>query len=214
MGNIKVVSLDLDGTIVDRSYVDYFWNVLIPRRYAEVHNIKEDEATRIVLSEYDNVGSNDIRWYEVEYWINKFKLNIDAKRLVLKAVKRAYIYPEVYDVVPRIAEKYTLVIATNADLIFAETLLLEKGFLKYFKRIFSCVTHLKLTRKTHKFYKWMCEELNVRPQEVVHVGDNPVYDLEIPREMGINAYLLDRDGRFDVRFRLRDLRELRSLLVV
>jgi len=210
--DIQVVSFDLDGTLVNRSYIDFFWNELVPLKYAEVHNVDIKTAKRLVLRAYDNIGSSDIRWYQVNFWAKEFELD-NINELVDEAVRRAYIYPEVYELLNTLSRRYILVISTNADMVFVMKLLKVKRLLRYFKRIFSCVTHMKLIRKEDKFYRWICSELNMKPYEVLHVGDDPIYDYQVPRGVGINAYLIDRDSRFIyVEHRLQRLDELQHIL--
>ncbi|MCC6005576.1 MAG: hypothetical protein LM590_14660 [Thermofilum sp.] len=36
---VRYISLDMDGTIVSRKYVDYFWLELVPGLYAERHGV-------------------------------------------------------------------------------------------------------------------------------------------------------------------------------
>jgi len=37
--------------------------------------------------------------------------------------------------------------------------------------------------------------MNILPEEMVHIGDNREFDLTIPRQIGINAFHLDRKGK-------------------
>ncbi|MEM0083743.1 MAG: hypothetical protein QW102_04395, partial [Candidatus Nezhaarchaeales archaeon] len=69
--DIKVISLDVTGTLVSEKFVDSFWLELIPKLFAERHDISIDEAKRVVYLSYDRIGRNDIRWYIPSYW---FKL--------------------------------------------------------------------------------------------------------------------------------------------
>lgn len=57
--------------------------------------------------------------------------------------------------------------------------------------------------------------LNARPEEAVHVGDNPIADVGGALGVGITPVLLDRTGRdaaVDVPYRVADLHELVDLL--
>ena len=45
-----------------------------------------------------------------------------------------------------------------------------------------------LTRKTEKFYYLVLKALGCSPENVIHIGDNITYDVEIPRKIGIKAY--------------------------
>ncbi len=46
---IKTVFLDMDGTILDKFYDDYFWEIYVPQKYAEKEGISFDEAQKNTL---------------------------------------------------------------------------------------------------------------------------------------------------------------------
>ena len=48
-------------------------------------------------------------------------------------------------------------------------------------------------------------KLGVRPEQVLHVGDDLFYDVSEPLAAGINAILMDRDGENNVLHNLYDL---------
>ena len=55
--------------------------------------------------------------------------------------------------------------------------------------------------------------LDVEPASTAMVGDSPEDDVAGARSLGIEAFLLDRDGRYpDAERRLTDLRELPAAL--
>lgn len=65
-------------------------------------------------------------------------------------------------------------------------------------------------RKPHEcFYRTVCERLGMEPERIVFVGDDPLNDLEGPRQAGLKSILVDRHGvGGQEATRLRDLREL------
>jgi len=75
----EVVSFDADGTIVDNEFVNEFWFEEIPRLYASKENIDFDRARDILKSQYDSVGDEDLRWYQPDYWFEKFNLPVIKK---------------------------------------------------------------------------------------------------------------------------------------
>jgi putative hydrolase of the HAD superfamily len=46
-----------------------------------------------------------------------------------------------------------------------------------------------------KMYRRVLEILAVKPEEAVMIGDNVPIDIELPKRLGINAILLDREKR-------------------
>jgi putative hydrolase of the HAD superfamily len=70
-------------------------------------------------------------------------------------------------------------------------------------------------KKTVGFYQRICQILETRPQEMVHVGDHYEFDYLVPRSLGIRAFYLDRSGKRSgdsVIPELKDLEERFSIL--
>ena len=44
MDDIKFVLLDMDGTLLDKYFDDFFWEHLVPEKYAEKHTITFGKA--------------------------------------------------------------------------------------------------------------------------------------------------------------------------
>ena len=49
-----------------------------------------------------------------------------------------------------------------------------------------------LLKHTGSLFKYVLEKENIRPEELIHRGDNPVADLEMPRSLGILTDFYDR----------------------
>jgi FMN phosphatase YigB (HAD superfamily) len=60
----------------------------------------------------------------------------------------------------------------------------------------------------------MCQVLGVRPEQVVHVGDNWQFDVLAPSEVCIHAFYLDRQGKDGKPNSLSSLAELKAHLAV
>jgi putative hydrolase of the HAD superfamily len=58
--------------------------------------------------------------------------------------------------------------------------------------VFSATSDFGEVKKSNGFYARVCEIADVKPHEVVHIGDHWVFDFVNPREMGMTAYFLDR----------------------
>lgn len=62
----------------------------------------------------------------------------------------------------------------------------------YFERLLGGSEVHPKGKSTPEFYRNLLKIAGVRPEEVVHVGDNPKADLELPRQAGITQVVLPR----------------------
>jgi len=105
-----------------------------------------------------------------------------------------------------------LVLTSNAGREFIDIEMEATGLKKYFYRIFSATTDFGQVKKTADFYKRICQILETRPQEIVHVGDHYEFDYLVPRSLGIRAFYLDRLGEQRGASVISDLRDLEERL--
>ena len=73
----KVISFDLDGTLVDARYGAMVWNHGIPAEYAKAYGMTFDDARRFIRNQYESVGDGDILWYEIRHWLKRFSLDVE-----------------------------------------------------------------------------------------------------------------------------------------
>ena len=74
-GKINVVILDMDGTLLDLHFDNYFWHIHIPEKYAKTHNITLKAAQEYLHIETSKVAGQ-IQWYCLDYWTDKLDLPI------------------------------------------------------------------------------------------------------------------------------------------
>jgi putative hydrolase of the HAD superfamily len=75
--SIDTVLLDMDGTLLDLHFDNYFWQDLLPARFAELNRQPTDEARRILVERFDSERGN-LNWYCVDYWSRELNLDIAA----------------------------------------------------------------------------------------------------------------------------------------
>lgn len=79
---IDTVLLDMDGTLLDRHFDDYFWHCYVPENYALLHDLEIEEARRRLRSAYDN-QEGTLAWTNLDYWSEQLGLDIpELKRRV------------------------------------------------------------------------------------------------------------------------------------
>lgn len=73
--DIDSVLLDMDGTLLDLHFDNYFWTEHVPQRYAELHGLGLDAAKAELYPRFRRVeGTMD--WYCVDYWTEELGLDI------------------------------------------------------------------------------------------------------------------------------------------
>jgi len=207
---LKIVSLDVVGTLVDFYYEDYVWKEAIPQLYARKRGISFEKARDYVLRGYDRIGNNDIRWYLPEYWFEHFNLDEDPIEVFRSHIHKVKFFPEVPSVLKNLSQKYDLIIASGTTRSIIE-IMIEK-VRHYFKHIYSPVSDRQETKKKPEFYEMICKVLEIEPCAMVHVGDEWYSDFISPRSIGIESFYLDRTGKKSGEFIIKNLGKLEDRL--
>ena len=64
---IDTVLLDLDGTLLDLAFDNYFWLEIIPAAYAASRSLTPGQARSALLPRFRAVEGT-LAWYCVEHW--------------------------------------------------------------------------------------------------------------------------------------------------
>jgi len=189
---IKVISFDLDGTLVEQEFNEMVWGVGIPQLFAEKRGISFDEAKKIVQAEYGKVGDGALEWYDINYWFRFFQLDGNWKSLLNRFSHTIKTYPEVPKVLQGLSSHYRVIMISNAAREFIDIEVEVAELRRYFSRIFSATSDFGQIKKTTQFYGHICQLLRISPREMVHVGDHWEFDYLAPNGLGIRALHIDR----------------------
>ena len=74
---IDTVLLDMDGTLLDLHFDNYFWQYHLPQAYARKHGVTREEAERVVFAQFSEKQST-LDWYCLDYWGRQLELDIVA----------------------------------------------------------------------------------------------------------------------------------------
>jgi putative hydrolase of the HAD superfamily len=72
---IDTVLVDMDGTLLDLRFDNWFWQELIPRRYAAAHGVGVREAAGVLEPKFHAIRGT-MQWYCVDYWTRELGLDI------------------------------------------------------------------------------------------------------------------------------------------
>lgn len=83
---IDTVLLDMDGTLLDLRFDNWFWRELIPHRYAAANGISPAAAWQKIAPKLDAVRGT-IEWYCIDHWSRELGLDIvGIKRVELEKI--------------------------------------------------------------------------------------------------------------------------------
>ncbi len=210
MRKIRLLSFDVEGTLATPDFSEAVWHRGIPSLYARKHGLSLEEAKQVVRREYDSVGDQCKEWYDIRYWFERFELG-EYRALLEENRRYCALYPEVASVLSDLAQDYTIVASSATATEFLAYLL--DGIERYFTRVFSSISQYAQP-KNPAFFLTVCREMDVYPEEVVHVGDSWEFDFLAATGAGLRAFYVDRAGSSGFRDALASLNSLKARLSV
>lgn len=132
---IEWVLLDMDGTLLDLAYDNWFWRSLVPERYGIARGLSFDEATAALKPHFESLA-HTLPWYCTDHWSQLTGLNIAG--LKHESRERIAVLDGVEDFLTAVRDSGRhLWIATNAHRDSWQIKLEKTGLAHYFEQIIS-----------------------------------------------------------------------------
>ena len=80
---IETVLLDMDGTLLDLHFDNYFWITHLPKRYAESHGIDEEKAAEEIGTKIRELEGT-LEWYCLDHWSEIMRMDIPTLKHEVK----------------------------------------------------------------------------------------------------------------------------------
>jgi len=74
---IDDVLLDMDGTLLDRHFDNFFFEEELPRRYAAKHALEFEDARDRLMTMYRSV-EGELAWTDLHYWTERVEIDVVA----------------------------------------------------------------------------------------------------------------------------------------
>lgn len=182
---IETVFLDMDGTLMDLAFDNYFWHEFVPDKYSKANGLEYAQAKELLIDMYKN-RRGTLSWYCTDYWTEKLGLNIAAlKREIAPRVSLFPLANEFLDWL-RIQNK-RVVLLTNAHMDSVDVKLEETGIRNKFDRIISSHQYGH-AKEAEQFWPILAENEKHFPTKTLLIDDN-IAVLHAARRYGIR-YLL------------------------
>ena len=178
---IDTVLLDMDGTLLDLRFDNYFWLEILPERYAQRHELSL-AAARARLAPLFIAKQGTLDWYCIDFWSRE--LSLDIAMLKREACAEMRFLPGAERFLQALHEGgRDPVLVTNAHRGVLAIKAAQTGLARYFRRIVS--SHDFGAPKEHPhFWLRLQAQLGFDPQRCLFVDDSlPV--LKAARAHGI-----------------------------
>jgi 5'-nucleotidase len=74
---IDDVLVDMDGTLLDRHFDNFFFEEELPRRYAAMHGLSFESSRERLMAMYRSV-EGELAWTDLEYWSGRVGIDVVA----------------------------------------------------------------------------------------------------------------------------------------
>lgn len=166
---IHTVMLDMDGTLLDLYFDNYFWQHYVTEQYARRRACSYAEAEAF-LKERFHREHGTLNWYSVDYWSDELELDIAALKYEIRHLIRPRDTTLAFlDALKRHHSQVLLV--TNAHPRSLELKMEQTGLGEYFDALVS--SHdLHKPKEDPAFWRVLAEQHPFDPQRTLLIDDS------------------------------------------
>lgn len=166
---IDTFFLDMDGTLLDLSYDNYFWHEHIPNIYAKKNNISFKEAKLKFESMYkEKQGTLD--WYCLDYW--SVVLKIDLNNELLKTMNKIKVFSGVITFLCNLKNRnIRIILLTNCPRKMLDVKFTKSKLWGYFDKIISSEDY-GFAKETDNFWEILNKEITYDTNKTIFIDDS------------------------------------------
>jgi HAD superfamily hydrolase (TIGR01509 family) len=179
--DVTCVLLDMDGTLLDRYFDDYFWEHLVPEKYAEKHRITFGKAKEKLFEKY-KAHEGTLNWTDIDFWSRELELDIMALKEQIRHLIE--IHPHVENFLKMVkAGRIKTFILTNAHYRVLDMKLKKTDLGKY---LTGAITSFQIGFPKEKFEFWKRAEQQLHfIKEKTILVDDTLEVLKTAQKFGI-----------------------------
>ncbi|MGS2718560.1 GMP/IMP nucleotidase [Eionea flava] len=189
--SIDTVLLDMDGTLLDLHYDNYFWSTHLPARYAEIKQLPLAEA-QATLQTHIRSLEGTLNWYCLDYWSDALDIDIGALKAEPEISHKIRVRPDTLAFLQFLHEQGKhVILATNAHPIGLNMKLASTAITPYLHHIITS-HQFQVPKEERLFWERLAEHLEMlidyNPAKTLFIDDN-LQVLKTAKDYGI-AYTL------------------------
>lgn len=182
---IETVLLDMDGTLLDKYFDDFFWEHYVPEMYAKKNKVSIDDSKKELLAHYKS-REGTLEWTDLDFWSEKLGLDIPALKIQVDHLIQ--VHPYVVDFLRycrKIDKKIHLV--TNAHSKTLDIKMRKTAIGQYFDAIV-CSQDVGTAKEDTNFWEKLQVMLEFDPSQTM-LADDTEKVLLSAREYGLGKLI-------------------------
>jgi HAD superfamily hydrolase (TIGR01509 family) len=166
---IAWVLLDMDGTLLDKHFDDYFWESLVPEQYALRQGLALADARDLVFARYKK-QEGTLNWTDIDFWSRELDLDIPSLKEGIRHLIE--VHPDTEEFLRFLREQGKQVaLVTNAHYKTLSLKMNHVGLLDYFDEVVSSFD-LGAPKEDLRFWEILQQRLGFDPARALLVDDN------------------------------------------
>lgn len=178
---IDYVLLDMDGTLLDKYFDDYFWEHLLPEKYAEKKKITFGRAKEELLGRY-KMHEGTLNWTDIDFWSREVDIDIPALKEQMRHLIE--VHPHVEDFLQMLRQQgKKIFLVTNAHYKVLDIKLKKTEIGKYFD---AAVTSFEMgyAKEEIGFWEKVQKRLKFDKEKTLFIDDTEAV-LKTAKQFGI-----------------------------
>lgn len=210
--NYDMISFDIFDTLIFRPLEkpqDLFWIVGAKLGVLGFPSMRSGAELHLRERANELKGNREITLHEIYEYLEK-TVGIDAEvgmKTELQAeMEYCYVNPYmkyIFDHLIAAGKRVVLVSDMYISAADMESLLSQMEILGYEKMFISC--DYKCSKRDGTLYQKVIEYANVPKEKIIHIGDNPVSDIESPGKYGMSAYYYPNVNKTWNKYRTKEI---------
>ena len=186
--SIETFFLDMDGTLLDLAYDNYFWHEHIPALYSKKNGITMQEGTHIFEELYKN-KQDTMEWYSISYWSKVLKIDLQLE--ILKTRNQIKVFDGAIDLLRKLKKhKIKIYLLTNCPREMLDIKMTQTKLWGYFDKIISS-EDCGYIKESDEFWGYLNKNIEYNTRTTVFIDDNQNV-LRYSKNNGIqNIYCID-----------------------
>lgn len=167
---IDTLLLDMDGTLLDLHYDNYFWLEHLPRAFA-LKNDLDLTTAKAQLHQHIQRIEGTLQWYCLDYWSEQLQMDIAQLKTQISA--KIAVHPGSLDFLTALKkQKKTLILATNAHRASLGIKMHSAGIEHFFDALVSSHDY-QAPKESPDFWHALTAQFKLNPQRCLFIDDTP-----------------------------------------
>jgi putative hydrolase of the HAD superfamily len=165
---IDDVLLDMDGTLLDKYFDDYFWEILVPKTYAQKRGLDLRPAKQELLRRYKS-REGTLEWTDLDFWSDELGLDIPALKIQVDHL--IAVHPYVLEFIEFCqGKKKNVYLVTNAHSKTLDIKMAKTALRGHFHKII-CSQQIGVAKEDPVFWVKLREHIDFEPGKTLLADD-------------------------------------------